>query len=95
MSLGATSGSIGALVLLQSARPVCIGLLLGGSLTAALGAVLLATPAAEVIGSSVRLFDPIAYAGSLLCVVTACVCAALIPALRAGRIDPIAALRQD
>jgi hypothetical protein len=25
----------------------------------------------------------------------ACACAALIPALRAGRIDPVAALRQD
>ena len=95
MALGATSGSIGALVLSQSARPVGIGLLLGGSLTAALGAVLLATPAAEQIGSVVRLFDPVAYAASLLCIVTACACAALIPALRAGRIDPVAALRQD
>ena len=95
MALGATSRSIGALVLSQSARPVGIGLLLGSSLTAALGAALLATPAAEQIGSTVRLFDPVAYAASLLCIVTACACAALIPALRAGRIDPVAALRQD
>ncbi len=95
MALGATSGSIGALVLSQLARPVGIGLLLGGSLTAALGAALLATPAAEVIGSSVRLLDPIAYAGSLLVIVAACTCAALIPALRAGQIDPVGALRQD
>jgi hypothetical protein len=77
MALGATSGSIGALVLLQSARPVGLGLLLGSSLTAALGAALLATPAAEQIGSSVRLFDPIAYTASLLGIVTACACATL------------------
>jgi hypothetical protein len=95
MALGATSRSIGALVLSQSARPVGVGLLLGGSLTAALGAALLATPAAEQIASTVRLFDPLAYAASLLCIVAACACAALIPALRAGRIDPVAALRQD
>ena len=48
-----------------------------------------------MIGSSVRLFDPVAYAASLLCIVTACACAALIPALRAARIDPVGALRQD
>ena len=95
MALGATRRSIVTLVLSQSARPVGIGLLLGGSLTAALGAALLATPAAELIESVVRLFDPVAYAASLLCIVTACACAALIPALRAGRIDPIATLRQD
>ena len=95
MALGATRRSIGTLVLLQSARPVGIGLLLGASLAAALGAALLATPAAELIGSVVRVFDPVAYAASLLCIVTACACAALIPALRAGRIDPIATLRQD
>lgn len=95
MALGATRRSIGAFVLSQTARPVGIGLLLGVSLTAALGGALLATPAAEMIGSAVRLFDPVAYAASLLCIVTACAGAALIPALRAGRIDPIAALRQD
>jgi putative ABC transport system permease protein len=95
LALGATSRSIGALVLSQSARPVSVGLLLGGSLTGALGAALLPTPAAERIGSTVRLFDPVAHAASLLCIVTACAGAALIPALRAGRIDPVTTLRQD
>jgi predicted permease len=95
MALGATTRRIAALVLVQSARPVGIGLLLGGSLTAALGAVLLATPAAEQIGSTVHLFDPIAYVASLLGVVAACACASLIPALRAGWTDPVGALRQD
>ncbi len=95
MALGANRRSIGTLVLSQSARPVGIGLLLGGSLTAAFGAVLLANFGAGSIGSIVRLFDPVAYAASLLCIVTACAGAALIPVLRAGRIDPVAALRQD
>jgi predicted permease len=95
MALGATRRSVAALVLLQSARPVGIGVILGASLTAALGAALLATPAAELIAATVRLFDPVAYAASLLCIVAACAGAALVPALRAGRIDPVAALRQD
>ncbi len=95
MALGATNQNICVLVLSQLARPVGFGLLLGCSLTAALGAALLATPAAEQIGSVVRLFDPVAYAASVLCILTTCACAALIPALRAGRIDPVTALRQD
>ena len=68
MALGATSRSIGALVLSQSARPVGIGLLLGVSLTAALGAALLATPAAEVMGrrcvSSIRSPTPLVCSAS-------------------------------
>ena len=95
MAIGATRRSIAALVLSQLARPVGLGLLLGCSLTVALAAGLLATPVAAEIGSAVRLFDPIAYIASLLCIVTACAGAAVIPALRAGRIDPVGALRQD
>jgi predicted permease len=95
MALGATRRNIVALVLSQSVRPVGIGLLLGGSFTAALGGVLLATPAAEVIGSSVRLFDPVAYAAGFFWIVAACTCAGLIPAFRAARIDPLGALRRD
>jgi ABC-type antimicrobial peptide transport system permease subunit len=41
------------------------------------------------------LFDPVAYAASLFCIIVACMGAALIPALRAGRIDPMTALRQN
>jgi predicted permease len=95
MALGATRRRIAKLMLSELARPVGIGLLLGVSLTAALGAALLATPAAEQIGSVVRLFDPVAYAATFVCIVTACACASLVPALRAGRIEPMAALRQD
>jgi len=95
MALGATSRSIVTLVMSQSARPVGFGLLLGGGLTAALGAVLLATPAAAQIGSTVHMFDPLAYAAGALWIVAACATAALIPALRAARIDPVGALRQD
>ena len=94
-ALGATRGRLGALVLAQSARPVGIGLLLGSGFVAAVGGVLLATPAAGLIGSTVRLLDPVAYIASLLCVIAACACAALLPALRAGRIDPVAALRAE
>jgi len=95
IALGATGRNVVALLLSQSARPVGIGVLAGVTLTSALAAALLATPAAETIGSTVRLFDPIAYAGSLLCIVTACAGATLIPASRAARIKPVTALRQD
>jgi ABC-type antimicrobial peptide transport system permease subunit len=39
--------------------------------------------------------DPAAYAASLLIIVTSCVLAVSVPALRAARIDPIATLRKD
>jgi ABC-type antimicrobial peptide transport system permease subunit len=70
-------------------------MLVGGVLTAGLGAALLATPLAEQIGETVRLFDPVAYGASLVFIVAACAGAALVPALRAGRVDPVVALRQD
>lgn len=61
----------------------------------ALGWALVASPAAEQIGSTVRVFDPIADGAGLLWIVAACTCVALIPALRATRIDQVGALRQD
>jgi ABC-type antimicrobial peptide transport system permease subunit len=41
------------------------------------------------------MFDPIAYALSLACIVAACGLAASIPALPAARIDPTETLRQE
>ena len=94
MALGATRGNVAALVLSQLMRPIGLGLVLGGTLTAGLGGVLLSTPAAAFIGETIRLFDPLAYTGSVVCIVAACVCAGLAPAWRAGRVDPVAAMRQ-
>jgi hypothetical protein len=95
MALGASSRSVGALVLKQSAWPVGIGLVIGCVLTVGFSAALLSTPAAAQIGAMVQLFDPVAYGASLVCIVAACAGAALVPALRAGSVNPLAALRQE
>jgi hypothetical protein len=95
MALGATTRNIAGLVLSQSLRPIGIGLVAGGGIAAAVAIVLMATPAAAEIGDTVRVFDPVAYAASLLVIVTSCALAVSVPALRAARIDPIATLRKD
>jgi ABC-type antimicrobial peptide transport system permease subunit len=95
MALGATTRHVVGLVLSQSLRPVAIGLMAGGGLAAALAIVLITTPVAAVIGGIVHVFDPVAYAASLLVIVTSSVLAASVPALRAARLDPIATLRMD
>ena len=82
-------------MLSQCAHPVGFGLIAGAGLAAALGIVLMASPAASQIGNIVHVFDPVAYVASVLGIVAACALAALIPALRAAHVDPIATLRQD
>jgi len=94
MALGATTRNVAGLVLSQSIRPVGIGLAAGGGLAAALAIVLMATPAASEIGD-LNVLDPMAYGVSLLVIVTSCVVAVSVPALRAARIDPIATLRKE
>jgi predicted permease len=95
MALGATTRNVAGLVLSQSIRPVGIGLAAGGGLAAAVAIVLMATPVAAEIGSTVNVLDPVAYAAGLLVIVTSCALAVSVPALRAARIDPIATLRKD
>jgi ABC-type antimicrobial peptide transport system permease subunit len=95
MALGATMRGIGRLVLSQSVRPVGVGLVVAGGLFVGLATVLMATPTAATIGEVVHVFDPMSYAGSLTCITAACVLAALIPALRAARMDPMKTLRQE
>jgi putative ABC transport system permease protein len=96
MALGATRRDVGRLVVAQCIRPVGFGLLTGSALVAALGNVLMATPAATQIGSiAVHIFDPVTHILSLLVIVAACAGAILLPALRAARIEPIVTLRQD
>jgi predicted lysophospholipase L1 biosynthesis ABC-type transport system permease subunit len=88
MALGATTSSIAGLVLSQSFRPIAIGLVAGGGIAAAFTIVLMATPLAAEIPEVVHVFDPVAYAASLLVIVTSCGLAVWVPAVRAARIDP-------
>jgi putative ABC transport system permease protein len=95
MALGATTRNVAGRVLSQALRPVGVGLVAGGGLAAGLAIVLMTTSAASEIGSIVHVYDPVAYAASLVLIVTSCVVAASIPALRAASVDPIGTLRQD
>jgi predicted permease len=94
MALGATTIDVVRLVLSQSFRPVGVGLMLGGVLSATASGVLLAT-LGRSIGQIVRVLDPVAYGITLLVIMTACLAAAAIPATRAARLDPTRTLRQD
>ena len=95
MALGATPRDIMRLVLSQSMRPIAAGVVVGGALAAVTAIVLLATPLAEMIGTLVHPFDPLAYASSLSVIIATCLVAALLPARRAAHINPIATLRAD
>jgi putative ABC transport system permease protein len=95
MALGATTRDVARLVLSQSLRPVGLGLIVGAVLAVSLGRALLASRGGALLSEVVRPVDPAAYAASMLIIAAACVLAALVPALRAARIDPIATLREE
>ena len=95
MALGASSQKVTQLMLAQTARPVISGLLAGAGLAAILATVALATPAGAMIATIVHVTDPVAYAASVIVIITACLLAAWIPASRAARVDPMQALRQE
>jgi putative ABC transport system permease protein len=89
MALGARPLRVVALVLSEIGWVTAIGLAIGaagGIATARLVTGLLH----EVTPS-----DPWSLATPLICLVTACLLAALLPALRATRVDPVTALRCD
>jgi ABC-type antimicrobial peptide transport system permease subunit len=93
MALGANARAIRMLVFSSTFRPVGAGLMIGTGLALAL-AIVLRSISAE-ISSIVKVLDPVAYALSLTVIVSACAVAALLPAQKAGRVDPIASLRRD
>jgi predicted lysophospholipase L1 biosynthesis ABC-type transport system permease subunit len=95
LALGASSKQVTQLILSQTARPVLYGLLTGAGLAATLATALIATPAGAFISAIVHVTDPVAYAASLIVIVTACLVAAWIPATRAARVDPMQTLRQE
>ena len=103
MALGATAGAVTRQMLWQALRLVGIGLAVGVSLAWAGSSLIMSVQqpsgspgsmGAQLV-SVINPFDVFAYTGSLSFIVIASVVAALIPALRAARIDPIATLRHD
>jgi hypothetical protein len=93
MTLGATARTIKLLVFSQTFRPVGIGLVMGFGLALALAVGIRA--ASSELSAIVHVLDPFAYVLSLIVIVAAACVATLVPARRAGRIDPIVSLRQE
>lgn len=89
MALGASSQSVIRLVLSQAVKLAAIGLAMG---------TVMALGVARVSASQFRtlnIFAPPVYAVSIAIVLAATVLAAVIPARRASRLDPMAVLRHD
>lgn len=89
MAIGATTREVITLVLRQVSRLACVGIGVG----VALGLAISWLAAAEL--SNVTAFDPWGYVGGVATVLAACLAAAIVPAYRAGAVDPVTALRCD
>jgi macrolide transport system ATP-binding/permease protein len=89
MAIGAQPASVLGMVLRHGAWLVVVGAVLGLALTIALGGLLRGTfPSSERTGLGL-------YAVVVPALLLVTLLAALLPALRAARIDPLTALRQD
>ena len=89
IALGATGGDIVSILVGSGAKLAAIGLVCGLAIALAAGRLI------ESMLYGVRLRDPLAIGGAVLLLGGAAVLAALIPALRASRVDPALALRGE
>jgi len=89
MALGAKPAQVLSAVLGQLSRPVVIGLLVGASGATALSHVL------RQVLYGISNLDPIAYLSAIGLFVITVALAALLPARRALRVDPMLALRYE
>lgn len=90
-ALGATPGAVVRLVMRQSSRLVIAGSLAGFLISF----TVLAALRAMVTLPGLRLLDPVAFIGSVAIVAAAAIAATFVPARRAGRVDPVRALRAE
>jgi predicted permease len=89
MALGASSGSIAGMILTRGSRLLLAGMAIG-LVASIIGARLLARQVWNVSP-----FDPVAFAVVSVVLLAAGLQACVWPALRAGKIDPIIALREE
>lgn len=89
IALGATSGAILRQVMSESGRLIIAGIVIGAGAAAMLVRVL------ESQLYQVRPWDPMAFGGSIAVLALAGLAAAYLPARRATRVDPLAALKSE
>jgi ABC-type antimicrobial peptide transport system permease subunit len=89
MALGATRGSISWMVIRAGAVLVVVGMVIG-----LLGSIAIARLISTML-FQVEPYDPMTYAGGLLCLSVIALVACYVPAVRAARIDPFRALRVE
>jgi putative ABC transport system permease protein len=89
MALGAQASSIARMVISQSLRPAVIGLICG-----LLAAILMARAMSGLV-FGISALDPLTFASAPVVLLGAVALASLIPALRASRVEPTIALRDD
>jgi predicted permease len=88
-SLGASAGGVVTLVMRQGLVPVGVGILLG------LAAGFAGTRYLASLLFGIEAHDPVSFAGAAVFLVGVALVATLVPARRATRIDPVAALRME
>jgi predicted permease len=89
LALGATGGDVISILVGNGAKLAAIGLVCG------LVASLAAGRLVESMLFGIRPQDPLAIAGAVVLLGAAALAAALVPALRASRVDPAIALREE
>jgi putative ABC transport system permease protein len=89
VALGATPRSVLALIVGQGMRPIMVGIAIGMA-----GAVGLSHFVSSLL-FNVKPVDPLTYGAVALLVAVAALLSCYVPALRALRVDPVAALRQE
>jgi len=89
VAMGATPGTVLRMILKDALRLIGWGILLG-----AVG-LFFATRLVETMLYKISAFDPLALAGAAGALMIVTILAALLPALRAARLDPIETLRAE
>ena len=87
IALGATRASVVRLAVIEALRPVVVGTIAGTAAAVAAARLI------ETLLFEVSAIDPLALGGALLALGLVAAAAAWIPARRASRLDPMAALR--
>jgi ABC-type antimicrobial peptide transport system permease subunit len=89
IALGATGGDVVSILVGSGAKLAAIGLACGLAITLVAGRLI------ESMLYGISLQDPLAIGGAVVLLSGAALLAALIPALRASRVDPALALREE